>query len=52
LIKILEGNFWKEILWKNSGKKEISGYGEGNYYFWSGNTGAKISRSLNKPWLK
>jgi hypothetical protein len=41
LIKILEGNFWKEILRKNSEKKEISGYGEGNYFLGveTGNTG-------------
>jgi hypothetical protein len=38
LIKILEGNFWKEILRKNWGKKEISGYGE-EHFFGSGNTG-------------
>jgi hypothetical protein len=30
LIKILEGNF--------AGKKEISGYGEGNCFLGSGNT--------------
>jgi hypothetical protein len=32
LIEILEQNFWKEILRTNSEKKEISGYGEGNYF--------------------
>jgi hypothetical protein len=34
LIKILEGNISKKI-----GKKDISGYGEGNYFCVCGNTG-------------
>jgi hypothetical protein len=38
LIKILEGNFWKGNF---SGKKEISGYGKGKYFFGSVNKKCK-----------
>jgi hypothetical protein len=31
-------------------KKEISGYGEGNYFFGSGNTGQDIVVEYKCPW--